>query len=93
MYYGLGRGPIGPGMILDGGMGNVMILFWVALAVAVFLLLSEVFAAIRCRSHAESDFYDALGVLRQRYAKGEIDQGKYETKQWYRDSRQKRLKR
>jgi len=80
MYYGLGRGPISPGMIMGGAMGNVMILFWVALAVALFSLLSEAFAPIRRRSHAESDCYDALEILRQRYARGEIDQAEYETK-------------
>jgi putative membrane protein len=80
MFYGAGRGSIGPGMMAGGGMGIVMILFWIVLLVALVLVVSGAASGIRNRGSGTSDAADALEILKQRYARGEIDKAEYETK-------------
>jgi putative membrane protein len=80
MFYGGGRGFIGPGMMAGGGMGIVMILFWIVLLVALVLVVSGAASAGRSRSNQTTDSSDALGILKRRYAKGEIDKAEYEAK-------------
>jgi putative membrane protein len=80
MFYGLGRGWIGPGMMVGNGMGIVMILFWIVLLVALVLVVSGAASGIRNRGSGTSENPDALEILRRRYAKGEIDKAEYETK-------------
>ena len=61
-------------------MGIVMILFWIVLLVALVLVVSGAASAGRRRSDQTSDSCDALGILKRRYAKGEIDKAEYEAK-------------
>jgi putative membrane protein len=79
MFYGAGRGLIGPGMMAGGGMGIVMILFWIILLVALVLVVSGAASGFRNRGNT-TDASDPLEILRRRYAKGEIDKAEYETK-------------
>jgi len=80
MFYGAGRGAIGPGMMFGNGMGIVMILFWIVLLVAVVLVVSGAASGFRNRGNQTTDASDPLEILRRRYARGEIDKAEYETK-------------
>jgi putative membrane protein len=79
MFYGAGRGSIGPGMMVGNGMGIVMILFWIVLLAALVLVVSGAASGIRSRRNETSDA-DALEILKRRYARGEIDKAEYEAK-------------
>ncbi len=79
-YY-IGRGhwftPYGM-MGAGGGMGGVMILFWIIVIVALVLLFSGIFTG---RSGTRGDTRqepDALQILKRRYASGEIDKTQFE---------------
>lgn len=67
--------PHGRGMMIGGaGMGFLMILFWAVVVIALVLLVSAVFPGRRASSHAKS----ALEILQERYARGEIDKGRFD---------------
>jgi len=67
----------------SGFNGNLMmILFWVGL---IFLLIwaFKGFNGVHCggmHDHGHSNSKTALDILKERYAKGEIDKDEYETK-------------
>lgn len=67
-WYGHGRGWM-PHGIMGGGMGVVRILFWIILVGALIALI----AGITQRRSS-----DALTVLKNRYARGEIDKATFE---------------
>ena len=62
-----------------GSMGIVMILFWVVVFTAIGMVLS---AAIDNRRYingtSRDDQSDALEILKQRYARGEIDKNQFD---------------
>jgi putative membrane protein len=62
------------GMMMGGGMGFLMILFWAVVLMALVLLISAVFSGRRPSSHTES----ALEILQKRYARGEIDKDRFD---------------
>jgi putative membrane protein len=63
------------GMMIGGaGMGFLMILFWVVVIVALVMLISALFSGRRPSFHTES----ALEILQKRYARGEIDKGRFD---------------
>lgn len=85
-YYYFGYGDSGWNMprhmmMGDGGMGIIMILFWVVLLTAVVLLASGLIPRRRFwdqnggKPMAGSD---ALEILKRRYASGEISKIEYE---------------
>lgn len=78
MMYGLydnyGWG-IGNMMGLFGG-GIMMLVFWVLLVLFIVWIVREV-SGKNTRSRSESD---ALEILKERYAKGEIDKKEFEEK-------------
>jgi putative membrane protein len=80
LWAGNGRGFMGHGMLGGNGMGIVMGLFWIMLVVAIALLVSGVVAGIRQPRSGRADGLDALEILKQRYARGEIDKTEYESK-------------
>jgi putative membrane protein len=83
-YFGYGDGDwIMPHhmMMGGGGMGIIMILFWGALLTAIILLVSGLITRRRYSDHNDSKpsaDSDALEILKQRYASGEISKFEYE---------------
>ena len=66
------------GMMGDGGMGGIMVIFWIVLIGAFVLLISGVLNGIRSAKQSGDDKPDALEILKARYARGEIDKIVYE---------------
>lgn len=89
-YWGYGRwaangswwpmhhGYAGPdGMMGIGGMGIFSLILWGLVAIAIAFLVA---GAIPRKNHDESatkDIVDSLEILKQRYARGEIDQEEF----------------
>lgn len=70
-----GFGPEGYGF---GGMGSIFIIFWWILIIAVIVLVARwLMSQSRGTSHRNSS---ALDLLKERYAKGEIDKKEFEEK-------------
>jgi putative membrane protein len=80
MFYGAGRGLTATGMMAGGGMGVVMILFWVILLAALVFLVFGAASGSRDRGSRAADRSDPLDILKRRYAEGEIDKAEYEAK-------------
>jgi putative membrane protein len=80
--YGYGYGwwdMPGHMMFGGGGMGVVMILFWLAVIAAIALMVSGALSGRHASGHsARPAVSDALDILKRRYANGEIDQSQYE---------------
>lgn len=75
-----GRWMMGRHGHMGGGMGIVMILFWALLIVAFVLLISGAINGIRGVKQNQKDLQGSLEILKQRYARGEIDKREYEEK-------------
>jgi putative membrane protein len=81
MFYGPSHGFIGPGrMVASGGMGIVMILFWVIILGALAMVIFGAASGFRNRGNQTTDWSDPLEILKRRYARGEIDKAEYEAK-------------
>lgn len=85
-HYGYGHeGWMPYGMMVGGGSGLVMILFWIIAGVALVLLISGIWNNQGDRQWGDDTICapmqrkpDALEILKRRYAGGEIDQTAYE---------------
>jgi putative membrane protein len=81
MWIGNGGWGMGYGHMMGGGMGIVMIIFWIVLIGALILLISGAINGIRgSQQKNEGDSPKPLEILKQRYARGEIDRAEYEDK-------------
>jgi putative membrane protein len=70
-----------PNHLMTGGegMGFVMVLFWVAVLSAIGLVISGVIFNRRSSKNTDSEVSsDAVEILKQRYARGEIDKSQFE---------------
>ena len=78
---GLGSGRwVMPHHMTGGGMGIVMILFWVAIIAAIAMVVSGIASGRRNPGgpgNAKSS--DPLEILKGRYARGEIDKTQYQS--------------
>jgi putative membrane protein len=77
-----GQGMMGPGMMNWGyGMGwgwsIIMMVFWIAVIVGIIFLIRWI-ALSTDRRHETED--SAMEILRNRYAKGEINKDEFEEK-------------
>ena len=70
-------------MIGGGGMGLIMILFWVAVIAVIAIVISGIFSSRSDRplwdKPSNRNQPDALEILKARYASGEIDKGQYQS--------------
>ena len=81
MWTGNGRWGMGYDHMMGSGMGIVMIIFWIVLIGAFILLISGAINGIRgFQQKNEGDLPKPLEILKQRYARGEIDRAEYENK-------------
>lgn len=64
--------------MMGGGMGIVMIIFWIVLIGAFVLLVTGIFNGIRSTDPDERKKPDALEILKARYARGEINKDEYD---------------
>ena len=80
MWLGNGRWDMGYHHMMGGGMGIVMIIFWIVLIGAFVLLVSGVLNGIRGSQTNDDNIRKPLEILKQRYARGEIDKAEYEDK-------------
>ena len=79
-WMGNGQWGMGYHHMMGGGMGIVMIIFWVVLIGALVLLVSGVINGIRGSQANDDGLRKPLEILKQRYARGEIDKAEYEDK-------------
>ena len=75
---GYGRWAMGQHGMMGGGMGIVMIIFWIVLIAAVVLLFSGAVNGLRGTKQYQEDASNPLEILKKRYARGEIDKVEYE---------------
>jgi putative membrane protein len=82
MWGGNGQWTMGYHHMMGGGIGIVMIIFWVILIGALVLLVSGAINSIRNSQVTNSAMQrqNPLEILKQRYARGEIDRDEYEDK-------------
>ena len=80
MWVGNGRWDMGNHHMMGGGMGIIMIIFWVVLIGALVLLVTGAINGIRGTQQNDDDLRRPLEILKQRYARGEIDKAEYEDK-------------
>ncbi len=76
---------MGPGMMGSGwGMGwfgtIFMLIFWVLVAVCLIFLIKWLIQKTSGKKEIPSASNRALEILKERYAKGEIDKAEFETK-------------
>ncbi|MDX2447582.1 MAG: SHOCT domain-containing protein [Desulfobacterales bacterium] len=79
-WPGHGRWAMGLHGMRGGGMGIVMMIFWIVIIAAVVLLLSGVVNGLR-GTKQNQEGRSSLEILKQRYARGEIDRTEFEEKQ------------
>jgi putative membrane protein len=66
-------------MMRGGGLGIVMILFWVAVLAAIGLVISGIISNRRPWHNPDNEVLtDPVEILKQRYARGEIDKSHFE---------------
>ena len=80
MWTGSRHWGVGHNYMMGGGMGIVMIIFWIVLIGALILLISGLINGIRGVQKKDDEMQTSLEILKQRYARGEIDNTEYEDK-------------
>jgi putative membrane protein len=74
-YTQMGQGMMGYGM--GGGWSIIMMAFWIAVIVGIIFLIRWVVLSTD-RKHATKAEDSSLQILKNRYAKGEINKEEYE---------------
>jgi len=69
--YGHGNGIFSGGMFFGGGL---MWIFWIVVLVVLIFVLKSIFGSSNRNTSSE----DAMEILRQRFARGEIDEDEFE---------------
>jgi putative membrane protein len=63
---------------MGGDMGFIMILFWVLIIGALALLISVLVKSVSGSGQEPGEASKPLNILKQRYARGDIDKAEYE---------------
>ena len=68
-----------PGYLWMGGFpgGIARILIWLVIILLIVLLCMQLLAFVKSRTAQSRDRYDSLGILKTRYAKGEVSEDEY----------------
>jgi putative membrane protein len=74
-----GRWGMGHHSMMGGGMGIIMIIFWALLIGAFLFLISGAINGIR-NIKSKNEVPTSIEILKQRYARGEIDRDEFEEK-------------
>ena len=75
-----GRWFMGHHGMMGGGMGIIMFLFWILIIGALSLLISALVNGVSRARQDPKEASEPLNILKQRYARGEIDKAEYEDK-------------
>ena len=70
---------MGPGMMGSWGMGVMMLLVWGLVLVILIQLISRLIYPGSNKTSDTDGKPDAVELLKQRYAKGELNQGEFKT--------------
>jgi len=71
---------MGSGMMGYGGMGVMMLVFWGLVLVVLILLISRLLPLNQNKLNDPADRPDAIELLKQRFARGEIDRTEFKAK-------------
>jgi len=71
---------MGSGMMGYAGMGIMMLVFWGLVLVVLILLISRLLPLNQNKFNNPADRPDAMELLKQRFAKGEIDRTEFKAK-------------
>jgi putative membrane protein len=66
--------------MMGGGTGIIMIIFWVLIIGAIVLLFSGAASKIHDSKQVQDASLKPLDILKQRYARGEMDKTEFEEK-------------
>lgn len=80
IWMGNGQWGMGYHHMTGGGMGIVMIIFWIVFVGALILLATGVVNGTRSIQQKDEDWQKPLEILKRRYARGEIDRTEYDEK-------------
>ena len=69
---------MGNGMMGGWGMGWLMLAFWILVLIGLFLLIRWLLQITGREKNVVNGSLSALEILKQRYARGEIDKIEYE---------------
>ena len=64
--------------MMGGGMGIIMFLFWILIIGALVLCISAMVNSVSGSRQDRNEASEPLDILKQRYARGEIDKADYE---------------
>jgi len=73
-----GRWAMGHHGFMGGGMGFIMILFWILIIGALVSLLSLLLSGVSGSRQDSNEASTPINILKQRYARGDIDKVEYE---------------
>jgi putative membrane protein len=73
-----GRWFMGHHGMMGGGMGIIMFLFWILIIGALVLFISAMVNGVSESRQNRNEANEPLNILKQRYARGEIDKADYE---------------
>ena len=78
--WGRGSGMMGWGYGMPWGGPFIMIIIWAAVILGIVLLIRWLVGYARGDRHGEVKIDRALEILKERYARGEIEKQEFETK-------------